>query len=73
MDGLLCNSGDPNFASLIETLVDDPQLLPDNIGVQAQIVTVVDDERYYFPNFIRGMITNKGLGYGQHITAVSDI
>ena len=62
-----------DFPSFINALVATPPLLPDNIGVQAQIVTVVDDERYYFPNFIRGMITNKGLGYGQHITAVSDI
>ena len=69
-DGLLCKDpfGD-DFATLVQALSDDPQLLSQNIGVQAQIVTVVNDEDYYFPHFIRGMIVNKERGYGQDITA----
>ena len=70
MDGLLCNDpfGD-DFDTLVRTLAGEPQLLADNIGVQAQIVTVVNDEDYFFPNFYRGMIVNEERGYGQDITA----
>lgn len=69
-DGLLCNDPfDDNFESLVAALAGEPQLLSQNIGVQAQIVTVVNDEDYYFPHFIRGMIVNKERGYGQDVSA----
>jgi len=70
VDGLLCNDpfGD-DFDTLVRALAGEPQLLADNIGVQAQIVTVVNDEDYFFPNFYRGMIVNEERGYGQDITA----
>ena len=70
VDGLLCNDpfGD-DFETLVGALGADPQLLSQNIGVQAQIVTVVNDEDYYFPHLIRGMIVNEERGYGQDISA----
>jgi len=33
-----------------------------NIGVQAQIFTIVNDERYYYPNLMQGMIVEGDFG-----------
>jgi len=41
--------------------------LPGRVGVQAQIFTVVNDESYYYPDLMRGMIVD-GAEMGQHIT-----
>jgi hypothetical protein len=38
-----------------------------NVGVQSQVFTIVNDESYYFPNLMRGMIVDGD--YGKHITA----
>jgi hypothetical protein len=34
------------------------------IGVQAQVFTIVNDERYFYPNLMRGMIYLPGSNYG---------
>jgi len=39
------------------------------VGVQAQVFVVVNDEKYYYPELIRGMIV--GGNYGKDITAYS--
>jgi len=39
-----------------------PQDLANCVGVQAQVFTVVNDERYYYPDLIRGMIVQGGVG-----------
>jgi hypothetical protein len=56
-DGVLCRmSQNPKF--LTE--------LPLNVGVQAQVFTIVNDESYYYPNLMRGMIVEGEMG--KHIT-----
>merc|ERR1712176_1663256 len=39
------------------------------VGVQAQVFTIVNDENYYYPDLIRGMIFDAAKGMGQKITA----
>lgn len=36
----------------------------EHIGVQAQVFTIVNDERYFYPNLMRGMIYLPGSNYG---------
>ena len=35
-----------------------PQELADNVGVQGQVFTIVNDEDYFYPDLMRGMIVN---------------
>ena len=37
------------------------------IGVQAQVFTIVNDESYYYPDLFRGMIVDSDNGYGQDV------
>ena len=73
-DGLLCQGGNPLFnetGGLIEAISegvgDDSgsQVLASNIGVQGQVFTVVNDEDYYYPNLIDGMLVDEARGLGQ--------
>jgi len=48
-DGVFCNG-----------LNSDP--LPFQVGVQAQVFTIVNDERYYWPDLFRGMIVDGEMG-----------
>jgi len=50
-DGLFCNDG---IISATNTM--------DTIGVQAQVFTVVNDEDYYYPNLMRGMVVQDDMG-----------
>lgn len=34
------------------------------VGVQAQIFTIVNDESYYYPDLMRGMIVDKNISFG---------
>ena len=48
------------------------QLIPDtplnkNIGVQGQVFVVVNDEDYYYPDLMGGMIIDEAAGYGADI------
>jgi hypothetical protein len=52
-DGVLCN-----FAALNGVLGS----LPQKVGVQAQIYTVVNDESYFYPDMIRGWIKDQDYG-----------
>merc|ERR1712087_445208 len=56
-DGVFCNDG---IISL------DPLNTFSHIGVQAQIFTIVNDESYYYPDLMRGMIVEGD--YGKDIT-----
>merc|ERR1711943_90836 len=52
----------------------DPLSLPGQIGVQGQVFVVVNDENYYYPDMLRGMIvTDDGPGsntvMGKEVTA----
>eukprot|EP00957_Ditylum_brightwellii_P078926 6000991-Ditylum_brightwellii.AAC.1 len=47
----------------METLVTlTPQQIASAVGVQAQIFTIVNDESYYYPNLMRGMIVDGEKG-----------
>jgi hypothetical protein len=52
-DGVFCNSG---IISL------DPLNTYQKIGVQGQVFTIVNDEKYYYPDLIRGMIVDGHMG-----------
>jgi len=52
-DGVFCNDG---IVSL------DPLNTFQKIGVQAQVFTVFNDEAYFYPDLIRGMIVNEEKG-----------
>jgi hypothetical protein len=57
-DGVFCKDG-------IITL--DPLNTYEKVGVQAQVFVLVNDESYYYPNLIDGMIT----GFGDFATSVA--
>jgi len=42
--------------------------LPEQIGVQAQVFTIVNDENYYFPDLFRGMIVDTNFNMGNDVT-----
>jgi len=50
-DGVFCR---PNIL--------DTSVLPEMVGVQAQIFTIVNDESYYYPDLFRGMIVDGEMG-----------
>jgi len=52
-DGVFCRSG-------IITL--SPVNVNTAVGVQAQIFTIVNDEKYYYPDLMRGMIVDGDMG-----------
>ena len=56
-DGVFCHAENLNF-----------EALQGDIGVQAQVFTIVNDEDYYFPNLMQGMIVDAELGMGVKIT-----
>lgn len=53
-DGVFCHTDKLN---LNQTNMD--------IGVQAQVFTIVNDEDYYYPNLMRGMIVDEANGFGE--------
>lgn len=80
-DGVLCRLGEEAYPGKgkfgLGKVGDnaDPVGLPGQIGVQAQVFVVVNDETYYYPDMLRGMIvTNDGPGtanavMGKEVTA----
>ncbi len=56
-DGVLCNIDGPTLATVISG-----NQLHLNVGVQAQIFTIVNDENYYYPDLMRGMIVDGDKG-----------
>jgi len=51
-DGVFCR----------DILGTDGRDLPSQVGVQAQVFTIVNDEKYYYPDLMRGMIVDKKIG-----------
>jgi len=51
-DGVFCNAN----AELIPQLT--PQVIADHVGVQGQVFTIINDEDYYYPDLMRGMIVD---------------
>merc|ERR1712014_319613 len=58
-DGVFCGA----TAELLGTL--QPQDIASAVGVQGQIFTIVNDENYYYPDLVRGMIVDADHGMGQ--------
>lgn len=61
-DGVFCRAleTDPDTGNTIITF--NPQNTHEAIGVQGQVFTVVNDERYYYPDLFRGMIVDGDRG-----------
>jgi hypothetical protein len=57
-DGVFCNLG----AALDGGLQLTPQNIASSVGVQAQVFTIVNDESYYYPDLMRGMIVDGDFG-----------
>mmetsp|Transcript_22934 Transcript_22934/g.33992 ORF Transcript_22934/g.33992 Transcript_22934/m.33992 type:complete len:446 (-) Transcript_22934:314-1651(-) len=55
-DGVFCNLDAETLGTL------SPQDIANNVGVQAQVFTVVNDETYYWPDLLRGMIVDGEMG-----------
>eukprot|EP00984_Skeletonema_dohrnii_P037784 scaffold40251_cov155-Skeletonema_dohrnii-CCMP3373.AAC.1 len=45
----------------------DPQNIASNVGVHGQVFTVVNDEQYFYPDMMRGMIVDKQRNMGTDI------
>ena len=56
-DGVFCNADRLNL-----------EILEQQVGVQAQVFTIVNDEGYYFPDLMKGMIVDEALGMGTQVT-----
>jgi len=64
-DGVFCH-----FDTLLgSALPSDPQAIADAVGVQGQVFTIINDESYYYPDLIRGMIVDKDNAMGQDVAA----
>ena len=57
-DGVFCNL---NMETLLTLQQQD---IASNVGVQAQVFVIVNDESYYYPDLLRGMIVEPDLGFG---------
>lgn len=56
-DGVFCHHGD-GTGNTVDLLAD----LPGRVGVQAQVFTIVNDENFYYPDLMRGMIIDGDYG-----------
>lgn len=61
-DGVFCNLNNATFQTL------KPQQIASAVGVQGQIFTIVNDEAYFYPDLMRGMIVDKELDMGLDVT-----
>jgi hypothetical protein len=63
-DGVFCH-----FDTLLNSQLPAAQAIAENVGVQGQVFTIINDEDYYYPNLIRGMIVDKDNNMGQDVAA----
>jgi len=57
-DGVFCGATE----SLLKSLT--PQDIASSVGVQGQVFTIINDENYYYPDLIRGMIVDSDNNMG---------
>jgi ribosomal protein L12E/L44/L45/RPP1/RPP2 len=62
-DGVFCNLSMEQFAAIAV----DAQNIASNVGVHGQVFTVVNDEQYFYPDMMRGMIIDKQRNMGTDI------
>ena len=55
-DGVFCNLDAETFGGLTA------EQIKDNVGVQGQVFTIVNDESYYYPDLMRGMLVDGEMG-----------
>jgi len=55
-DGVFCNPAGVDLGSLT------PEQVSQSIGVQGQVFTIINDENYYYPDLMRGMIVEGEYG-----------
>mmetsp|Transcript_918 Transcript_918/g.1174 ORF Transcript_918/g.1174 Transcript_918/m.1174 type:complete len:359 (-) Transcript_918:206-1282(-) len=55
-DGVFCNLDMDTLVTL------GAQDIANNVGVQAQVFTIVNDETYYYPDLMRGMVVDGAMG-----------
>lgn len=60
-DGVFCNLDNDSFSAL------SPQNIASAVGVQAQVFVIVNDEDFYYPDLLRGMIVDSALGMGTDV------
>jgi hypothetical protein len=60
-DGVFCNLPLEAFLTL------SAQNISSAVGVHGQVFTIVNDESYFYPDMIRGMIVDKDMGKDIHI------
>lgn len=60
-DGVFCN------LDLDTLLTLQPQDIASNVGVHGQVFVIVNDEDYYYPDMIKGMIVEPELGMGTDV------
>ena len=60
-DGVFCNLDMDSFLTL------GAQDVASNVGVQAQVFVIVNDESYYYPDLIKGMIVEPKLDRGSDL------
>lgn len=60
-DGVFCNLSEEDFGTL------GPQAIASNVGVHAQVFTIVNDEEYFYPDMMRGMVTDVATEMGQDL------
>jgi len=64
-DGVFCGLNE----ELLGVLGATPQLIANHVGVQAQVFTIVNDENYFYPDLIRGMLVDSEHSMGIDISA----
>jgi len=62
-DGVFCHATAEAVGKLSQ------QDIASNVGVQGQVFTIINDEDYYYPELIRGMIVDAEKFMGTNITA----
>merc|ERR1712061_349220 len=55
-DGVFCKK------NVVQLVLDGHATTYENIGVQAQVFTIINDESYYYPDLFRGMIVDRDWG-----------
>ncbi|KAL7479220.1 hypothetical protein ACHAW6_004960 [Cyclotella cf. meneghiniana] len=60
-DGVFCNLDMDAFSTLAA------QDIANAVGVHGQVFTIVNDESYFYPDMMRGMIIDEEMGMGQDI------
>jgi len=55
-DGVLCSD------TAVGLVLDGTIPMPKAVGVQAQVFTIVNDEDYYYPDLMRGMVVDGDFG-----------